>query len=81
MNRRLVPSFVLAVHNFGADPQASIELLGYRPATVTTSAPVVTDDSNGGWPHGAAPDAVAPVIPPLVAAHPVTVFDDDGINL
>ena len=42
VNRRLVPSFVLAVHNFEADPQASIELLGYRPATVT-SAPVVTD--------------------------------------
>ena len=33
VNRRLVPSFVVAVHNFEADPQASIELLGYRPAT------------------------------------------------
>ena len=80
VNRRLVPSFVLAVHNFEADPQASIELLGYRPATVT-SAPVVIDDDPGDRPHGAAPDAVAPVTPPLVVAHPVTVFDDDGIDL
>lgn len=62
VNRRLVPSFVVAVHNFEADPQASIGLLGYRTA-------------DGGSDTLAMPADVP------AQTRPVTVFDDDGVEL
>ncbi len=85
VDRRLVPSFVFAVHNFEADPEATVSMLGFTPAApsgVTPDEP--RDSATAGWADAGdvdVPAAAVPVAPTGMPSQAGSVFDDHGAGV